>query len=228
MPEVRLTVLERLEAVLAAILVAVAIVGAALLPLTSAAFVRVMVGAVDAAALTGLTPEATLGAAESVRLFVVDRDAPPLPDRVEGVEAFDAAATSHLVDVRSVLIPARQLTVGLIALAVGWALVLSRTPRGRQVVASALSAAGWTLLATGALGVVSGALDFDAFFGWFHGLFFAAGTWTFPSSALLIRVFPLPFWIASAAMWAGLVGLFVVVLFRTSRRLRFTGDTYGV
>ena len=55
------------------------------------------------------------------------------------------------------------------------------------------------------LGAVAGLLNFDALFTWFHGLFFAAGTWEFPADSLLIEVFPEPFWSTAAAVWAGLV-----------------------
>ena len=52
----------------------------------------------------------------------------------------------------------------------------------------------------------------DWLFTTFHGVFFAAGTWTFPSDSLLIRLFPESFWIAAAAAWAALVVLGALVL----------------
>jgi uncharacterized membrane protein len=52
--------------------------------------------------------------------------------------------------------------------------------------------------------------DFEWFFSAFHGLFFRAGTWTFPFDSLLIQLFPEPFWAVLGAAWAALVGLMAV------------------
>jgi len=79
-----------------------------------------------------------------------------------------------------------------------------------------------------AIGVLVGVVDFDAFFTWFHSLFFAEGTWVFPYEALLIRVFPLRFWVAAAATWGALVLISAVGLCLFARRSRFTAGMYGV
>ena len=78
------------------------------------------------------------------------------------------------------------------------------------------------------LALLVGVTDFNAFFAWFHSLFFADGTWTFPYEALLIRVFPLPFWITAAATWGALVLMSSIGLCWFARRSRFTAGTYGV
>ena len=75
--------------------------------------------------------------------------------------------------------------------AVAWGLALK--------VGAAVSAVFVLLAAAAAV------LDFSAFFTAFHGLFFEAGTWTFPYDSLLIRLFPESFWVAAGVGWAVLV-----------------------
>lgn len=217
--------LRSIETALAAAALFVAVLGLTLLPLTSALYVRTLVTAVDAEELTGLGGERTLEAAESVRRFVLDPDAPALPEQIDGRPAFDRFASSHLVDVRDVLVPARMLALVTGIAAAAW-LVLRR--RDRTLVASALRAAALALLAGLVLAAAVGLTDFDSFFTWFHGLFFAAGTWVFPADALLIRVFPLPFWMISAGAWAVLVLMSSVLMIVSAHQLRVTHKANGV
>lgn len=217
--------LRGIEVTLAAAALFLAVLGLTLLPLTSPLYVRTMVRAVDAESLTGLGTEGTLKAAETVRRFVLDPNAPDLPEQIGGQPAFDAAASSHLVDVGDVLVPARILTLVAAVLAVAW-LVVRR--KRRALLASTLRAAAIALLAGIAIAAVVGLSDFDSFFTWFHGLFFAEGTWVFPVDALLIRVFPLPFWMASAGAWAVLVFMSCVLLFICAQQLRVHAQTNGV
>lgn len=228
MPEARPTAAERVEATLAAIVIAVAIVGATLLPLTTPLFVRTLVIAVEAEQITGLGRDLTLEAAESVRRFVLDPDAPPLPAVLGGQPAFDESAVSHLLDVRRVLVPARWATLAAGLLLAAWMGIRRRTSRGRCLIGTALSTAAGLLVGAAVLGIVVGLADFDALFSWFHGLFFKPGTWVFPDSALLIRVFPLAFWVTAAAIWGALVLAASGLLFTTGRRMCFTRSGYGV
>lgn len=225
MPERRDSLALRTEAAVAAVLIAVAVVGLTLLPLTTPLYVRTLVRAVHAEELTGLGTQATLDAAESVRRFVLDADAPPLAEEIGGRPAFDEEASSHLVDVRNVLLPARSLALAAAALAAAWLIVR----RGRaRLLNRALGGAAWLLVIFIGVAALVGLTDFDAFFTWFHTLFFAAGTWTFPADALLIQVFPLPFWMASAATWAVLVLATSGLLFSCARGSCFTRTTDGV
>jgi len=222
------TWLNRAEALGAALVLAVAAVGLALVPVTTSACVRALVTAVGSSEITGLSEEGTFAAAEAVRVFVLDAEAPALPETLEGAPAFDSAAVSHLIDVREVLVPARRLTVVLVLLAVTWIALRARTPGGRRLVAGALRGAG-TVVAVGAgLALVVGLLDFGSLFAWFHSLFFEAGTWMFPASALLIRVFPTAFWVGAGALWGALVLMFAAGMFIAGRRLGFTQGNYGV
>jgi len=218
----------RVEAATAALVVAVAVVGIALWPLTTAVCVRTLVTVVGSEELSGLDREDTLATAVAVLRFVTDRQAPDLPARVGSVAGFDSDAVSHLIDVRNVLIPARTLALVAAALACAWCVLRARTLWGRQAVGAALRGAGWLLVGTGGIALLAGALDFDAFFAAFHSLFFAAGTWVFPADALLIRLFPLPFWITAGAMWAALVLVAAVLLIVFGTRLRFTSECDGV
>lgn len=216
---------EYLEVVVASALIAVVIIGLSVLPLLTPQYVRWRVTAGDSAELTGLGQEATLEAAEAVRLFVVDEGAPALPAEISGVEAFDEAAVSHLLDVRAVIIGARWMTLALVLVCVAWVLVRVRAPHGRALVRSALRSAAWLLVLGLATATVVGVTSFGALFAWFHSLFFAAGTWVFPEDALLIRIFPLPFWTDAAGAWTVLVVVSMGLLFIAERRLRFTRGT---
>lgn len=220
--------LQRFEALIASAVLAVGALGLALLPVTSSVCVRALVTAVDSAAITGISEGATFDAAEAVRVFVLDPDAPPLPSTIESVPAFDDAAVSHLVDVRNVIVPARTLALVLGVLAAAWIAVRVRTATGRRIAGAGLRGAGVALGILAALAVLAGFLDFDSLFTWFHGLFFEAGTWMFPASALLIRVFPTPFWVSAGALWGVLVLMCGGVMLIAGRRLGFTQGNYSV
>lgn len=217
--------IRRIEIALAATALALAVVGVSLLPLLTPAYVRTLVSLVGSGELTGLGREDTLEAAELVRRFVVDEDAPPLPAELGGRPAFDADASSHLVDVRNVIVPARLVAVVAVLLAVGWLLVRRRD---RSLVSVVLRSAGWGLAGVAGLAAAFALTDFDAFFAWFHSLFFASGTWTFPADALLIQVFPLPFWMTAAGTWALLVFAGTAGLFIIGARTRSTSRIDGV
>lgn len=220
--------LARLEIALATTLTVFAILGVTVSLLTTPVYVRTMVALVDSSAYTGLGERETADMAEAVRSFVTDRDAPALPARVEGRPAFDDAAVSHLVDVREVIVPARILAM-LLAAAVGvWAALRSRTASGRRAVRQSARSAAVALAAFVLVAALVGVVDFGVLFTRFHELFFAEGTWVFPQDALLIRVFPLPFWGWSAAVWGVLVSCCAAVLWAFERRSRFTEGTYGV
>lgn len=216
---------EYLEVVVASALIAVTVIGLTVWPLLTPQYVQWRVAAGDSAELTGLGQEATLEAAEAVRLFVVDADAPRLPAEIDGEPAFDEAAVSHLIDVRDVIIGARRLTIALALACLVWVLVRVRSSRGRALVRSAFRSAAWFLVLGLAAATVVGLTSFGALFAWFHSLFFEAGTWTFPDNALLIRVFPLPFWTDAAGGWTLLVLISAGLLLIAGRRLRFTEGT---
>lgn len=194
----------RLRSTMVAVSTALVIVGVSVAILLMPWFTAVMVPASGAYELSELSPALTRSTAEEVRFFVTHRDAPVLPEQIDGQAAFDAAAVSHLADVRDVILAARWVTiVALVALCI---LVAHAVAHGaQQALARGFKWAGFSLLSVLVVVAVAGVIDFDALFSGFHSLFFAAGTWVFPYDALLIRVFPLPFWATAGGVWAVLV-----------------------
>ncbi|MGB4593251.1 MAG: DUF1461 domain-containing protein [Coriobacteriia bacterium] len=193
----------RLRSTMVAVSTALVIVGVSVAILLMPWFTAIMVPASGAYELSDLSPEITRGVAEEVRCFVTHKDG-ALPPRVAGQEAFDEAAVSHLEDVRDVILAARWVTiVALVALCI---LVAHAVAHGAQAaLARGFKWAGFALLSILVVVAAAGIIDFDALFSGFHSLFFASGTWVFPYDALLIRIFPLPFWAAAGALWAVLV-----------------------
>lgn len=155
----------------------------------------------------------TIRLSGAVRAFVADQESEELPSRWRGEPAFDAAAVSHLEDVRQVIMAARLATgiaAGALAAYLGLCVVRRRwRSLGDGMRAGAVGIAGVALLA-----LVAGLTDFDVLFSAFHGVFFAAGTWTFPYDSLLIRLFPERFWVSAGVSLAllSLVGAGILEL----------------
>lgn len=187
--------------------------------LTIPSFTQRVASATVLSSEAGLPRARMVQIAESVRVFVVDESSPELPAVVDGRPGFDQAAVSHLIDVRKVLAAARLIT-GILAaaLAVGLAVEVARKRTDR--IADTLMAGAICSAALVVLCFIAATSNFDAFFAWFHGLFFKSGTWTFPSDSLLIQVFPEPFWEAAGAAWATLVLVGAAVLAVGARVLR--------
>ena len=143
-----------------------------------------------------------LRTAEQVRAYTTDAAARPLPAEVDGRPGFDEAAASHLRDVRRVLEGARALTLASAALLAGL-LAFALPARKYRGIALALRAGSIGTLTLAVLATAWAASDFEGFFTAFHGLFFSAGTWTFPTGTLLIELFPEPLWATLGALWAG-------------------------
>jgi integral membrane protein (TIGR01906 family) len=208
-----------LTAALAGLGLALLVVGIALIPLLHPTFTKLLAQRYSETALSGLTETQVLYYAEQVREFVADADLNTLPATVAGRPGFDQAAVSHLRDVRRVLSGAQTFTGVLAAVMVVWLGVEIVRKRYAIISAALLTGAGFCVLLV-VLGGLAGFLNFDSLFTWFHGLFFAAGTWEFPADSLLIELFPESFWIAAGAAWAGLVVLGGVVLGVTGWLLR--------
>ena len=124
-----------------------------------------------------------------------------------------AGERSHLVDVGALL---RAVLVaglgGLIALAIArfrrraWLRVAIRD--------------GAVLIVGGALAAAAAfTLAFDATFSLFHGLFFAAGTWTFnPATDRLVQLYPEDFWVLAALLFClALAGISLAAYRMTAR-----------
>lgn len=119
-------------------------------------------------------------------------------------------ALSHLDDVFDVVSRTFMAMIGVAVLSAFCLMVLLRT-FGMRAVARALTWAGAGVIALFvALGAWA-ALDFNGLFAAFHSLFFAAGTWTFPSDSLLICMFPLAFWMGMGAVWLATTALLSIL-----------------
>lgn len=208
-----------------AIALAVTLVGLSVLLLLQPAFTRSLSAATSESAAAGLTRAQAQSLAERVRAFVAEKRG-ALPFTVAGRPGFDAAAVSHLRDVANVMAGAKIATAVFGGACLAWIFVLARRKRWRELARGLRLGAG---LSAG-LVVVVGALSlwsFDAVFTEFHGIFFKAGTWTFPYDSLLIRLFPEPFWSTTAAalgaavlLGAALLALVSVPLGRLERKGR--------
>jgi uncharacterized membrane protein len=89
--------------------------------------------------------------------------------------------------------------------------------RRRRPLANSMRTGAAVVAVSLAAAAAVGLLDFEAFFAWFHGLFFAPGTWTFPYDSLLIRLFPERFWVTAAVAWGLLAGIGAVILGLSAR-----------
>ncbi len=210
----------RVRAAAAAVAFALVAVGAPLLLLMTPQYTRVLVVRVDSPALAGLDRAETLARAEEVRAFVSGAQGTMLPGELpDGRPAFDEKAVSHLEDVRGVIGGARLAT--LVAAALGglyaaWTIAAGR----RRELAASLTRAAWAVASVvGVAGLVA-LTDFDGFFTAFHAVFFAAGTWQFANDALIISLFPEPFWVMSGAAWGVLSLAAALVLGMFGRRVR--------
>ena len=126
------------------------------------------------------------------------------------VYAYSPATISHLDDCYNLASAAFPLAITIAVLAlVG--LVVARIWGGRRDFGGILVGAGvGTMLLFAACGVWA-FLDFSGFFGSLHSLFFAAGTWTFPSDSLLICALPTTFWMGMGIIWLSVVLLMSIL-----------------
>ncbi len=202
------------------------IAGLGLMVLTSPGYTSTLASALEVWKDAGVDEGGALDLAESVRAYVTEPDAEPLPVRVDGREGFSADAVSHLEDVRAVIAGGRAATGIAAALLATW-LVVRLSRRERERLAAGLRAGGAASLVLLALVAVAGLVDFEAVFSGFHSILFEAGTWTFPADSLLIRLFPLRFWAVSALSWAALTALGGSGLLSLGTRLRRRAEQEG-
>ncbi len=130
---------------------------------------------------------------------------------LDGAPAFTEREVAHMDDVRGVFAGLYALQV--VALVAAILLVVLLIAAGAtRMLALGLAGGGALTVALGAFVGIYAAIGFDSFFRWFHGLFFDASTWEFPSSSTLIRIYPEWFWQDAVAWLAGLVLAQAVVL----------------
>ena len=152
---------------------------------------------------SSVSPHELQSAADSgVRYVSGGADRMPRSDNEK--VGFTAEVISHMRDVRVVISTIRGLTIAItVIVTVIIALLVKRGQLARIGTSCFIS----SLLTLGAVATLTlfGWLNFDALFHLMHQLLFAEGTWQFSYNSLLITAYPLPFWIAMAATWAGLL-----------------------
>lgn len=129
-----------------------------------------------------------------------------------------ADAMTHLDQVHTVLVTAFIILIA--TLIAGICSIVFLLKRSRRSLARALLGAGGTVLALFALAGIWAASDFDSLFAAFHGLFFAAGTWTFDADSLLICMYPEGFWTSMGIVWGVVTAIACLVTLSIGSRTK--------
>jgi len=126
-----------------------------------------------------------------------------------------AGERSHLVDVGGLL---RSVLAG----GFGGLIVLTLARLRRRAWLRAAVRDGAALIVGGALVAAAAfTIAFDATFTFFHGLFFATGTWTFnPATDRLVQLYPESFWILAALLFCLALSALSLISYRITARTR--------
>ena len=175
--------------------------------------VHLLLGVSDAPATLGVEPAVAEGLSDAlVGDLLTDGtfDAP-----LGGAPLLSAGERAHLVDVGGLL----RTVLGA---GVGGLLLLGFARLRRRTWLRAAARDGALLIAGGALAAAAAfALAFDATFSFFHGLFFAAGTWTFnPATDRLVQLYPERFWILAALLFCVTLAAISLITYRRTARTR--------
>jgi len=148
--------------------------------------------------------------AVAVRDFSMGNDAAALPLGDDYRTSITPDAISHLLDVRVVFVLAFYSYLFLLfALAILAIIQIRR--KGIHSLTRPFIIGGAIPLGAALLLGLAVLIDFNAFFIWMHGIFFADGTWTFPADSLLIRALPNSFWVGATVVWAASMVLFCIL-----------------
>jgi len=111
----------------------------------------------------------------------------------DGARIFNERELQHMLDVKSVLVPAQRVGLGSWIVLIGlgaWLLIMNRA----DLLRGGLRRGGWLAVAL-VTGIAVAALsNFMWFFTVFHTFFFEGESWIFLYSDTLIRLFPVRFW----------------------------------
>jgi integral membrane protein (TIGR01906 family) len=215
------------EAFLAGVALAALTLGLGVIVIATPGFTRAVSLWAGSVELSGLEEELAIEQAEEVRRFVTGASEGPLLAEVGGRDGFDEAAVAHLRDVRRLVSASRIMTgvvSALLAAWVVWCLARRRMSSLSDGLAAGAIVTGVIVLGVGAFAL----LDFRAAFTWFHGLFFEAGTWTFSYDALLIQLFPVPFWAVAGGAWGVWILVSTVLMIWGAIALRRTPPPSGM
>lgn len=134
----------------------------------------------------------------------------------DGSALYNANELRHMRDVKVVTQFAFSAALGLGLVAVGAGYFLRRSGR---LVNALFWGALLTLVIVAAIIVVA-LFNWEYFFVTFHQLFFQSGTWYFPTSDTLIRLFPEQFWFDAALVIGGITVLTALIVFGITWRVR--------
>jgi integral membrane protein (TIGR01906 family) len=114
------------------------------------------------------------------------------PDGEEMIklDIFSEREQMHLQDVK-VLIQRFHDVLFLLLLAFFYLVYLNRKSDWSKILV-------YSGMLTVAVPIVLYFIPFDALFTFFHKLFFACGTWVFPSTAAIVQIYPAEFWYNTA------------------------------
>lgn len=126
-----------------------------------------------------------------------------------------AGERSHLADVGALL--RSVLLAGL----TGLLLLALATVHRRTWLRMAIRDGAILIVGGAAAAAVAFTLAFDATFALFHGLFFAAGTWTFnPATDRLVQLYPQNFWVLASVLFCVVLAVLSLVALRLTARWR--------
>ena len=175
--------------------------------------VHLLLGVSDAPATLGVEPAVAEGLSDALVGDLLTDGAFDAP--LGGAPLLSAGERAHLVDVGGLL----RTVLGA---GVGGLLLLGSARLRRRAWLRAAARDGALLIAGGALAAAAAfALAFDATFSFFHGLFFAAGTWTFnPATDRLVQLYPERFWILAALLFCVTLAAISLITYRRTARTR--------
>jgi integral membrane protein (TIGR01906 family) len=188
----------------AAVSTVIVLLGLAVLPFLTPAWILPTQARAEADAWTGWPIETVHEVTGAVLVDLVVGP-PDFDQTVDGAPVFNERERGHLRDVRTLLIAfAVLVAIGAAILVSAWWLGRGGTAawRGMRTAAKVLAVA---VVALGVLAVVA----FDTLFELFHVLLFPEGSYTFdPASERLVQLFPYAFWYQTAVA----IGVLVVLL----------------
>ncbi len=137
-------------------------------------------------------------------------------------QLFNANELRHLEDVKRTVTAIFVLAFTGVAALVAALLAARSRPMLRRQVQAGLRRGAWLTLAAITMLAVVAAAAWDSAFDRFHEIFFAAGTWRFPFSDSLIRLYPEQLFVDASLVIGGLcaAGAIVVLLLTALWRRR--------
>lgn len=175
--------------------------------------VHILLRASDAATVLDVEPRVAEALSDALVWDLLTDGAFDIPLGDEPL--LSAGERNHLADVGGLL-------RAVLAAGLGGLLVLTGARLRRRAWLRVAIRDGAVLIVGGALLTAAAfALAFDATFAFFHGLFFAAGTWTFnPATERLVQLYPQDFWVLAAMLFCVVLAVGSFTAYRLTARTR--------